>query len=54
MFSMHERRKSVSLASVIWYVVSFGQFRTDRPVRLKTRADFTLFTTNQWCYLYIE
>ena len=29
--SMHERRNSVSSASVIWYLVSFRQFRTDRP-----------------------
>ena len=32
MLSMHERRKSVSSASVIWYTVLFRQFRTDRPI----------------------
>src|SRR5258708_15660606 len=32
MLSMHERRKSVSSASVIWYIVLFRQNRTDRPV----------------------
>ena len=32
MHSMHERRKSASSAPVIWYIVSFGQFRTDRPL----------------------
>jgi hypothetical protein len=33
MLSMHERRKSVSSASVIWYTILFRQNRTDRPVR---------------------
>src|SRR5260370_35934926 len=31
MLSMHERRKSVSSASVIWYTILFRQNRTDRP-----------------------
>ena len=29
---MHESRKSVSSASVIWYTILFRQNRTDRPV----------------------
>src|SRR5260370_28379197 len=32
MLSMHERRKSVSSASVIWYTILFRQNRTDRPL----------------------
>ena len=32
MLSMHERRKNVSSASVIWYTVLFRQNRTDRPI----------------------
>src|SRR5258708_1019016 len=31
MHSMHERRKGVSSAAVIWYRVLFRQNRTDRP-----------------------
>ena|SRR6266487_4676742 len=32
MLSMHERRKGARSTSVIWYIVSFRQFRTDRPL----------------------
>ena len=31
MLSMHERRKSISSSSVIWYTILFRQNRTDRP-----------------------
>ena len=34
MLSMHESRKSVSSASVIWYTILFRQNRTDRPIKL--------------------
>ena len=34
MLLMHERKKSVSSGSVIWYTVLFHQNRTDRPVVL--------------------
>jgi hypothetical protein len=37
MLAVHERRKSVSSASVMWYIVSVRQFRTDRPSRAVTR-----------------
>ena len=39
MLSMHERRKSVSSASVIWYTILFRQNRTDRPILLHLKAD---------------
>ena len=42
MLSMHERRKSASSASVIWYIVSFGQFRTDRPYGILSLVDGVL------------
>ncbi len=35
---MHESRKSVSSASVIWYTILFRQNRTDRPLVRKPGA----------------
>ena len=39
MLSMHEKRKSVSSASVLWYTVLFRQNRTDRTIADKKQLN---------------
>ncbi len=45
MLSMHESRKSVSSASVIWYTILFRQNRTDRPMEKRRQAHEDLAAT---------
>ena len=49
MLSMHESRKSVSSASVIWYTILFRQNRTDRPIRGRTGI-LTKIAQSELCF----